>query len=46
MRKKNDAKLAIKHQYELKLSDTARTINEDVNMNIGIYKDESLKGYR
>jgi hypothetical protein len=37
-------KLAIKHQYELKLSDTARTINEDANMNIGIYIDDSLNG--
>jgi ABC-type Zn2+ transport system substrate-binding protein/surface adhesin len=44
MRKKNDAKLAIKHQYELKLSDIARIINEDVNMNIGIYRHESLNG--
>lgn len=44
MRKKNDAKLAIKHQYELKLSDTESTINEDANIKIGIYKDESLNG--
>ena len=44
MRKKNDAKLAIKHQYEQKLSDITRTINEDINMNIGIYKHESLNG--
>ena len=44
IKKKNDEKVAIKHQYELKLSDTARTINEDANMNIGIYIDDSLNG--
>jgi hypothetical protein len=46
IRKKKAEKLAIKHQYELKLSDIARTINEDPNMNIGIYIDNSLNGYR
>ena len=44
IRKKKAEKLAIKHQYELKLSDTARTINEDANMNIGIYRHEFLNG--
>jgi len=36
IRKKNVAKFPIKHQYELKLSDTIRVINEDVIMKIGI----------